>query len=99
MRNTRLASAAGVPAGLAVTVNVGETINDQETSWPVRPVVSSVTMSFQVPLMLLPSNTFNGCAGRNDWAKGALPELIGLAPASSNTVLLKFWPVPPTLEK
>ena len=54
------------------------------TSWPAM----STTFSVQVPAELIPSSTERGESGRKLPVKGAVPEAMGVAASSSNTVLV-----------
>src|SRR5262245_3405121 len=94
MRKVRLARLAGVPGGLGVIVRAdGTALSDQLTSVPLFVCVSSTIYSCQVPAIFLPLKVDSGWSGRNVPVYGAVPPLIVVAPASSKTVFVKFWPL------
>src|SRR5207244_3162308 len=94
IRNVRLASSVGVPAGFGVIVIFGLRISDQEFSLPTLPVTVSVTSSRHSPLLFnrppTASKAVRDWDGRKRPENGAVPAEIEVVASSSRIVLLKL---------
>src|SRR4029450_2549420 len=64
---------------------------------PVSKLAVSVTRSVQVPAAIWPLSADRAASGRNEPVKGAVPALMAVAAASSNTVFGKLSPPAPRL--